>query len=45
MKIGRISFLRLDRPAERLYGDAALGSKYQGQGAPEASWFSREFGG
>lgn len=45
MKIGQISFLRLDRPAERLYGDAALGSKYQGQGAPEASRFSREFGG
>ena len=44
MKIGQISFLRLDRPAERLYGDAALGSKYQAQEAPESSRFSREFG-
>lgn len=45
MKIGQISFLRLDRPAARRYGDAGLGSKYQGQGAPAASRYAREFGG
>ena len=45
MKIGQISFLRLDRPAARLYGDAELGSKYQGQGSPSASLYAREFGG
>ena len=37
MKIGQISFLRLSTPAERLYGSAELGSKYQGQQEPTAS--------
>lgn len=31
MKIAQLSFFRLDSPAARLYGDPALGSKYQGQ--------------
>ena len=37
MKIGQIAFLRLSTPAERLYGDPSLGSKYQGQMGPAAS--------
>jgi dCTP deaminase len=37
MKIGQISFLRLTSPADRLYGAAELGSKYQGQTEPTAS--------
>ena len=37
MKIGQISFLRLTTPAERLYGSAELGSKYQGQQVPTPS--------
>ena len=37
MKIGQISFLRLTTPADRLYGSAELGSKYQGQQDPTAS--------
>jgi dCTP deaminase len=37
MKIGQISFLRLTTPADRLYGAAELGSKYQGQTEPTAS--------
>lgn len=40
MKIGQISFMRLDEPAERVYGDPALGSKYQGQTGPTASQYS-----
>jgi len=43
MKIGQISFLRLTAPAERLYGDEGLGSKYQGQVEPTASRFYRDF--
>jgi dCTP deaminase len=43
MKIGQISFLRLTTAAERLYGDAALGSKYQGQTEPTASRFYQDF--
>jgi dCTP deaminase len=39
MKIGQISFLRLTTPAERLYGTAELGSKYQGQIEPTATKF------
>lgn len=31
MKIGQLSFERLDRPAERPYGSPGLGSRYQGQ--------------
>ena len=45
MKIGQLSLLRLTTPAERLYGDAGLGSKYQGQVDPTASRFHRDFGG
>ena len=37
MKIGQISFLRLTTPADRLYGSAELGSKYQGQQDPTPS--------
>ncbi len=37
MKIGQLSFLRLTSPAERLYGDPALGSRYQGQMGATAS--------
>ena len=44
MKIGQISFLRLSKPAERLYGSPELGSKYQGQSGPTASRFHRDFG-
>jgi dCTP deaminase len=43
MKIGQISFLRLTTPAEHLYGDKALGSKYQGQLGPTASRIHEEF--
>ncbi len=43
MKIGQISFLRLTTEAERLYGDAGLGSKYQGQTEPTASRFYQDF--
>ena len=43
MKIGQISYLRLSTPAENLYGSEALGSKYQGQGAPTASRMHRDF--
>jgi dCTP deaminase len=46
MKIGQISFHRMDSPAEVPYGSGALGSKYQGQRGPTPSryWenFSRE---
>ena len=37
MKISQISFLRLSTPAERTYGSAELGSKYQGQVGPTPS--------
>lgn len=43
MKIGQISFLRLTAPAERLYGSAELGSKYQGQQGPTPSRVYEEF--
>ena len=43
MKIGQISFLQLTAPAERLYGSAELGSKYQGQQSPTPSRIYREF--
>lgn len=44
MKIGQISFLRLSAPAERLYGSAELGSKYQGQSDPTPSRGHLDFG-
>ena len=37
MKIGQISFLRMTTPAERPYGSATTGSKYQGQRGPTPS--------
>lgn len=37
MKIAQLAFFRLDRPAERPYGSAELGSKYQGQRGPTSS--------
>lgn len=43
MKIGQISFHRLTSPAERPYGGAGLGSKYQGQTEPTASRYYRDF--
>jgi len=45
MKIGQISFLHLTSPAERLYGSAELGSKYQGQVEPTASRYYQDFEG
>ena len=43
MKIGQISFLKLTTPADRLYGSAELGSKYQGQQDPTASKVHLDF--
>ncbi len=37
MKVSQISFLRLTKPAEHLYGSKAVGSKYQGQTEPTPS--------
>jgi dCTP deaminase len=44
MKVGQLSFLELDRPAERPYGSGLLGSKYQGQVGPTPSQYWRNFG-
>jgi dCTP deaminase len=44
MKIGQLAFFQLDRPAERPYGSAELGSKYQGQEGPTASRYFENFG-
>lgn len=44
MKIGQLAFFQLDREAEHAYGDAELGSKYQGQRGPTASRYYRNFG-
>ena len=43
MKIGQLSFLDLDGPAEQPYGSGALGSKYQGQVGPTPSAYWRNF--
>lgn len=43
MRIGQVSFLPLDRPAERPYGHPDLGSKYQGQRGPDASRYSENY--
>lgn len=43
MKIGQVSFLRLSTPAENPYGSEKLGSKYQGQSAPTASRYYKNF--
>ena len=37
MKIGQLSFMQMDAPAERPYGHPDLNSKYQGQSGPVAS--------
>ena len=41
MKIGQLSFHRLDAPAERPYGHPDLNSKYVGQVGPVASEYQR----
>jgi len=43
MRIGQISFLHLSSPAERLYGGAGLGSKYQGDEGPTPSRYHLDF--
>jgi dCTP deaminase len=43
MKIGQLSFVQLTEPAERSYGAAALGSKYQGQQGPTPSRYWQNF--
>ena len=35
MKVGQISFIRMDGPAEHPYGSGSLGSKYAGQVGPD----------
>ena len=45
MKIGQISFVQLSEPAERPYGAAGIGSKYQGQAGPTPSRYWRNFAG
>jgi dCTP deaminase len=43
MKIGQMSFMNLDQPAEKPYGSCALGSKYQGQVGPTPSAYWKNF--
>ncbi len=43
MKIGQISFLRMDGPAEHPYGSSSLGSKYAGQLGPTPSQYWKNF--
>ena len=43
MLIGQISFVELSSPAQRPYGSAGTGSKYQGQRGPTPSRFYRGF--
>ncbi len=43
MKVGQLAFFKLDREAEHAYGDAEIGSKYQGQRGPTASRYFRNF--
>ena len=43
MKIGQISFMRLDRPVEKAYGSGELKSKYQGQAEPTPSSYHLNF--
>jgi dCTP deaminase len=43
MKIGQISFLRMTTPADRPYGSAQVGSKYQGQRGPTPSRYYENF--
>jgi dCTP deaminase len=43
MKIGQLSFVQLTEPAEKPYGAAGLGSKYQGQRGPTPSRYWKNF--
>jgi len=43
MPIGQISFMRMDGPVEKPYGEREVGSKYQGQAEPTASRYYRNF--
>jgi dCTP deaminase len=43
MKIGQISFVQLSEPAEKPYGSAGIGSKYQGQRGPTPSRYWQNF--
>lgn len=45
MKVGQISFLQMTTAADRPYGSAGLGSKYQGQRGPTASQGHENFAG
>jgi dCTP deaminase len=45
MKIGQISFLRMDGPAEHPYGSGPIGSKYAGQTGPTPSQYWKNFRG
>jgi dCTP deaminase len=45
MPIGQLSFARLSSPAERPYGSAECGSRYQGQEDPTPSRMWRGFSG
>lgn len=44
MKIGQISFYQMSSPADRPYGTAGTGSKYQDQRGPTASRSHQDFG-
>jgi dCTP deaminase len=43
MKIGQVSFVQLSEPAEKPYGSAGIGSKYQGQRGPTPSRYWQNF--
>jgi len=43
MKIGQLTFMQLDQPAEHPYGSMETGSKYQGQRGPTASRYYLNF--
>jgi len=43
MPIGQISFMKMDGPVERAYGDEGARSKYQGQREPTPSRFHLNF--
>ena len=43
MKIGQLSFVQLSEAAEKPYGSAGIGSKYQGQRGPTPSRYWQNF--
>src|SRR5919201_4212238 len=43
MKIGQLSFVQLSEAAQRPYGSAGIGSKYQGQRGPTPSRYWQNF--